>query len=124
MQGADLTGADLWNADLRCVNLENANLTGVYLLDADLRRTKWHGLIIDGLPSHQIMLIPTPEGWDLRIGVWNGTPKQLLELDGWPGATGEEIARRQPRLESILALCEVHMADYEEYATKLKENWA
>lgn len=76
LAGANLTGVDLTGANLYGADLWNANLT-----DANLENANWYGLRIDDLlPSSQITLTPTIGGWDLRIGLWHGTPDQLRSL--------------------------------------------
>ena len=58
------------------------------------------------------LFTPTPSGWHLRVGCWDGTVEELRELiatdDGWPEAEGEECARRRPSLQSLIAMCEAH----------------
>ena len=128
----NLYGADLSDTDLRGVNLygadmRDANLRRADLRRADLRGAKWHGLRIDGLPSRQLTLTPTPDGWDLRFGCWHGTPEKLRELiarnEDWPKVKGAEIARRRPYLQAALKLCEVHVAEHADYINELKEKW-
>ena len=115
--GANLQGADLWGANLRGANLQDANLQDAF----------WGGLQITELPSGQLTLIPTTDGWRLQVGCWSGTPDQLRALiaqdNGWLEAEGDEIARRRPYLEAALALCEVHMADHAHIIDDLKKRW-
>jgi len=65
------------------------------------------------MPSGEMVLFPTPEGWWLQVGCWRGTPDQLRSLiegdDNWPEATGEEVARRRPYLEAALTLVDLHL---------------
>ena len=126
LSGVDLSGVDLQDANLRYANLRNtnlryANLSGTSLHGAYL----WGGLQITDLPSGQLTLIPTSDGWHLHVGCWDGTPDQLRALiaqdKGWPEAEGEEISRRRPYLEAALALCEVHMKDHQNVIEELKE---
>lgn len=127
LDGADLSGADLWGADLTRADLSRANLRAAEMRRTNLRGAIWYGLRIDGLPSHQLTLVPTPYGWDLSVGCWHGTPDLLRELiaqdRNWPEAEGDEITRRRPYLHAALALCEVHMADHAAYIDRLKEKW-
>jgi len=143
LRGANLRGANLRYADLRYANLRYANLRGANLRDADLRGANLRGanlrganlrgadlggvLRIDGLPSGQVTLIPTPTGWDLRVGCWHGTPDNLRTLiasdDGWPEARGEEIGRRRPLLVAALSLIDAHMVDRGQVITDLAAKW-
>lgn len=120
---ANLRYADLWGVDLRCADLRYASLQGTNLQDADL----WYALRIDGLPSGQVTLIPTPNGWDLTVGCWHGTPDDLRALiasdEGWPEARGEEVTRRRPLLAAALALIDAHTADQAQVITDLAERW-
>lgn len=140
---ANLAHAKLWRANLQTANLQDTNLSCADLVDTDLsyanlknadlwdtslNYAKWNGLRIDCLPSNQLTLVPTPEGWDLRVNIWRGTPDQLRELmakDGeWTEADmGGEITRCRPYLEAALALCDVHMNDHADYIDELKEKW-
>lgn len=114
---SDLWGANLWGANLRGADLEGANLRGAL----------WGGLRITDLPSGQLTLIPTPDGWQLHVGCWHGTPDKLRDMiaqdEGWPEAEGDEIERRRPYLQAALALCEVHMKDHADVINDLKEKW-
>lgn len=127
LRDADLWGANLWGADLWGADLWGANLRDTNLRDANLRDALWDGFHITDLPSGQLTLIPTPDGWRMRVGCWDGTPDQLRDLiaqdTGWPEAEGEEVTRRRPYLEAALALCEVHMDDHQQVINKLKEKW-
>lgn len=113
---------DLSERDLSGLNLNHLNLRW-----ADLRGALWGGLTIDRLPSGHVYLIPTPDGWYMHVGCWDGTPDQLRRLiaqdDGWPEAEGAEITCRRPCLEAALALCEVHMADHADVIDDLREHW-
>ena len=131
LQGADLRGVDLQGADLRGAYLRGANLRYAYLRGANLRSAYLWGvdlwgadlrdvdlrdaygkpavLAVTGLPSGAAILVPWPDGWELRVGRWYGTPDSLAELiatdEGWPEATGEECARQRPLLEALIVLC-------------------
>ncbi|CAB0973141.1 pentapeptide repeat-containing protein [Corynebacterium diphtheriae] len=113
----DLRGADLRGADLRRTDLYNA----------ELNRCFFDGLQISETPSGKVTLIPTCDGWWMQVGCWSGTPAELKALiardEGWPEAQGEEIRRRRPYLEAVLALCEVHMADHTQVIDDLKARW-
>ena len=136
--GANLRGADLREANLRGANLREANLRGADLRGADLRGAdlrganlwgaEWHGLRIDGLPSGQVTLMPTPDGWDLTIGCWqHHTLADLTALIAGeikpPEARGEEIARRRPSWTAVLALCEAHAGMHPDVIAALAAKW-
>lgn len=124
---ANLRSADLRDANLRGANLRGANLRDANLRDADLADCFFDGLQISKTPSGQVTLIPTCDGWWMQVGCWEGTPAELKALisrdEGWPEAQGEEIRRRRPYLEAVLALCEVHMADHTQVIEDLKAKW-
>jgi len=129
--GADLRGADLWDANLRHANLRHANLRRANLQYADLRDTSGASGVamgVSGLPSGASTLYPTPDGWRLTVGCWQGTPDTLRTMiasdDGWPEATGAECARRRPSLQALLALCEDHIARHPDTITDLAAKWA
>lgn len=128
LQGANLRDADLCSTDLSYANLRGADLTNTNLDDSNLSKTVWYGLRIDGLSSHQLTFTPTPEGWTLKVGCWEGTPEELHELiaqdEGWTKAVSEEITRCRPYLENALALCEIHMKDHADHIEELKKKWA
>lgn len=127
LRGADLRGAELYGTDLKGADLREADLRDAKLGEANLAGTWWRGLQITDLPSGQLILTPTCDGWELRVGCWKGTPDQLRELvaqdKGWPEAKGEEITRRRPYLQAALALCEVHMKDHQDVIDNLKGRW-
>lgn len=116
--GANLWGANLWGADLQGADLQGANLRCAYL---------WGGLQVSGLPSGQAILVPTSDGWRLRVGCWTGTVASLREMvardDGWPEARGKEVARRRPSLEALIALCEAHTALHASALAAVVEKW-
>ena len=120
---ADLGGADLRGANLRGANLGGADLGGANLGGANLRGADLRGandapavLQVAGLPSGDAILMPRPDGWELRVGCWTGTPDLLEDLiagdDGWPEARGDECARRRPGLRSLIGLCRIWITDH------------
>jgi hypothetical protein len=116
--GADLTRADLTGADLYGANLTGANLTGL----------RHFGIVAFGdTPSGWTGIRPTPDGWMLRVGCWDAAPDALRALiakdNGWPEATGDEVARRRPYLELVLAHAELVMAEHPTLIDDLKEKW-
>lgn len=127
---ADLSGAvlhqttmlraDLTGADLRRAYMHGADLTG-----ADLSGTKMCGLLTDGLPSGRLTFIPTPDGWYLAIGCWEGTIDTLREMIakdiGWPEARGKEITTRRPMLEVAAAMCENYAAAHPDALDEVRE---
>ena len=130
LRGAGLWDANLWDANLRHANLQYANLRHANLQYADLRGTSGASGVamgVSGLPSGASTLYPTPDGWRLTVGCWQGTPDTLRTMiasdDGWPEATGAECARRRPSLQALLALCEDHIARHPDTITDLAAQW-
>ena len=136
LYGADLSGANLRWADLRWANLYGANLRGADLRWANLNGANLYGargevLAIDGLPSGPVRLIPTLDGWSLRIGCWgDGTatygPAALRDLiagTDWPEAEGEEQDRRRPGLAAVADLCDAHAAANPDLIADLAKRW-
>ena len=142
--GADLTGADLRDANLHWANLHWANLRGANLRDADLTGADLRGadltganlhwaasaariLRIQGIPSGETTFMPTPTGWYLAVGCWEGNLEDFKTLiasdDGWPEARGEEVARRRPSLQAVAALCEAHMCLHPNIIDELAKIW-
>ena len=122
LREADLRGADLHEADLRGANLREADLRGADLYGAD-----WAGLRIDGMPSGQVTLIPTPHGWALSYGCWLGAVAGLRDIiDGEvppPEARGDEIDRRRPGWIAVTALCDAHIAAHPGVIEALAAKW-
>ena len=135
--GANLHGANLRGANLRGANLRGANLYGAYLDGADLHEANlhgadlygasWGGLRIDGMPSGQATLTPTPQGWKLKYGCWVGDVAGLRDIiDGRvlpPEARDEEIERRRPGWIAVAAMCDAHIAARPGIVEALAEKW-
>jgi hypothetical protein len=128
LRGANLGGANLRGADLRDANLWGADLRDANRWGADLRDAIGGVLRIDGLPSGQVTMVPTCDGWRITIGCW--TEHSLADLaaliadeDEWPEATGAERERRRPLLAAVLALAEAH-ATYHADALAAVAHWA
>ena len=129
LTGANLRGADLYGADLRDADLTGANLTGINLRGANL---SWAAraariLHLEGLPSGETIFMPTPTGWYLTVGCWEGELEAFKTLiasdEGWPEARGAEVTRRRPSLQAVVALCEAHMCLYPDIIDELAEKW-
>ena len=139
LRGADLRGADLRNANLRGANLGGADLTDADMTGANLRNANLRGanltwtaraariLHLEGLPSGETIFMPTPTGWHLTVGCWEGNLEDFKTLiasdEGWPEARGDEVARRRPSLQAVAALCEDHMCRYPDIIEELAEKW-
>jgi len=124
--GADLRDADLRGADLYGASLGGASLDGASLYGANLYGVA-DVLQVTGLPSGQVILVPTCAGWYLTVGCWSGTLADLRTLiagdEGWPEARGDEIARRRPSLELVIGLCQDHISRHEGVIDRLVEKW-
>ena len=131
LYGANLCGADLCGADLSEADLRGANLSWANLSEANLNGARGGVLAIDGLPSGPVRLIPTLDGWSLRIGCWgDGTatygPAALRDLiagTDWPEAEGEEQDRRRPGLAAVADLCDAHAAANPDLIADLAKRW-
>ena len=135
LNGANLNGANLRWANLIWANLYGANLCGADLCGADLSEADLRGarggvLAIDGLPSGDTRLAPTPDGWALRIGCWgDGTAtyspaalRTLIAGTDWPEAEGDEQDRRRP-LAAVADLCDAHAAANPDLIADLAKRW-
>lgn len=115
-RGANLCQADLYRADMREADLFSANLRDADLCYTILTGASVIGLFLEGLPSGHLVFIPTPKGWQLTIGCWDGTTAELREMiakdDDWPGAEGEQITERRPMLEAAADMCDSYAAAY------------
>ena len=129
LRWADLRWADLRDADLRWADLRGANLTGINLRGANLRWAARAARILhlEGLPSGETIFMPTPTGWYLTVGCWEGNLEDFKALiareEGWPEARGDEVTRRRPALQAVAALCEAHMCLYPDIIEELAEKW-
>ena len=131
LRGAYLRGADLCGANLRGANLRGADLRWANLNGANLYGARGEVLAIDGLPSGPVRLIPTLDGWSLRIGCWgDGTatygPAALRDLiagTDWPEAEGDEQDRRRPGLAAVADLCDAHAAANPDLIADLAKRW-
>ena len=139
----EAAGANLWDADLRNANLRNANLreadlrgadlSGANLREADLRDANlwgvdlWGGFRHIGLPSGEVTMVPTVNGWHVRVGCWEGTRDDLRELvakdEDWPEASGDEIVHRRPGLLDVLALMDTHAVYHDNKLQAVIEKW-
>lgn len=127
LYGANMYGADLENADMRGAILYGANLDRAFVRGAALRNNRAGLLTIDGAHPYRAELVPTPYGWVLTIGCWNGTVDELRDLiakdEGWPEATGEEIEKRRPILEAIADFCDAHIDRHAGLIDDLAKRW-
>ena len=128
LREADLRYANLYGADLREANLTGANLTGANLTGANLTGAALAARILHlaGLPSGETIFMPTPTGWYLTVGCWEGNLedfKKLIASDGWPEARGVEVTRRRPSLQAVAALCEAHMRLHPKIIEDLADKW-
>ena len=108
-------------ANLEGANLEGANLRGANLWDA--------GIVgLGETPSGGALIFPTPDGWAMQVGCWRGSPDDLRATiakdDGWPEATGAEIARRRPYLEAVLAHVDLITAEHADLIPALAKKWS
>ena len=122
--GANLREADLRGTDLRGTDLREANLRGANLSWAARAARILH---LEGLPSGETIFMPTPTGWYLTVGCWEGNLEDFKTLiareEGWPEARGSEVTRRRPSLQAVAALCEAHMCLYPNIIDELADRW-
>ena len=107
-RGATLQGADLRGANLRNANLRNANLRGAL-----------GGILaVTGLPPGDVTLVPTCDGWALRVGDWAGNPDSfrilLAQDDEWIEAQGEETTLRVQMMAALADLCDAYAAAHQD----------
>ena len=125
LREANLRVADLRGTDLRGTDLREANLRGTDLRGANPRAARI--LHLEGLPSGETIFMPTPTGWYLTVGCWEGNLEDFKTLiasdEGWPEARGDEVTRRRPSLQAVAALCEAHMCLYPNIIDELAEKW-
>ena len=123
---ANFDSAYMYRTDLRHSYLRYSNLSGVDIHEADLRYANLTGLLASGLPSGNLTFIPTPEGWGLTIGCWEGTTDELREMiakdEGWPEAEGEQITERRPMLEGMVAACDAYAAAHPNAVAQAKSS--
>ena len=124
LRDADLRGANMGDADLTGANLTRANLRGANMAWAASAARILH---LEGLPSGETIFMPTPTGWYLTVGCWEGNLEDFKNLitgdEGWPEARGPEVTRRRPSLQAVVALCEAHMRLYPKIIEELAEKW-
>ena len=132
LYGANLSGANLYGADLRGADLSGADLRGADLRGADLSGANLYGahggiLRIDGLASGQVTIIPTVDGWRIKVGCWGwGALDALRDLivgTDWPDAEGAEQDRRRPGLAAVLAIADAHAAYHTDTLAAVVERW-
>lgn len=138
LAGLDLSGVDFTGAympgvyapgvDLTRSILYRANLTGAYLAGANLYRARLIGLFLDGLPSGNLIFLPTTDGWHLTIGCWSGTTTELREMiagdEGWPEAEGEDISVLRPALMAAADMCDTYAASYPDAVAQVRNTAA
>ena len=124
---ANLRDADLWDANLRGANLRGADLRDANLWGANLRDANGGILQVTGLHPYQAVMVPTVQGWWLRIGCWQGTTQGLRDLiakdSGWPEAHGDQITTRRPLLNALADMCDLHAANHKDALDAVMERW-
>lgn len=122
LRDADLRGADLWDAYLSGANLWEADLSGANLWEAS------GGILqVTGLHPYQAVMVPTVQGWWLRIGCWEGTTQALRDLIakdyGWPEAYGDQITARRPLLNVLADMCDLHATNHKNALDTVIARW-
>lgn len=131
LSGANLRGAYLSGAYLSGANLRGANLRGAYLWGADLRGANLantHGGImsITGLQSGYAYIMPTPDGWRVRVGCWTGTVKELrrmIESDSWVESNAVQREVRRPAMLALCDLFDAHKKQHKGVVKNLRIKW-
>ena len=132
LRGANLSGANLSWANLSWANLYEADLSGADLRGANLRGANLSGALggilrIDGLPSGQVTIIPTVDGWRIKVGCWGwgalDALRDLIAGTDWPDAEGAEQDRRRPGLAAVLAIADAHTAYHADALAAVVEHW-
>ena len=132
LSGSDLSGSNLRGSDLRWSDLSGSDLSGSDLSGSDLSGSNLRSssvvLAVSGLPSGHVTFQPTPEGWWLRVGCWNGTTDELRALiaqdEGWPEARGAQVIARRPMLAAVADLCDAWAADRADVLAEIVAKWA
>ena len=79
------------------------------------------------MPSGQVTLTPTSQGWKLKYGCWVGDVAGLRDIiDGRvlpPEARDEEIERRRPGWIAVAAMCDAHIAARPGIVPALAAKW-
>lgn len=124
---ANLRSAGLQSADLRDADLTGADLRGAHLNDAGLRGALGGVFEVTGLHPYQAVMVPTVNGWRLRIGCWEGTAEDLRDLiaqdDDWPEARGAQVTARRPLLNVLADMCDVHAANRKDDLDAVMKRW-
>ena len=84
-------------------------------------------LQVTGLHPYQAVMVPTVQGWWLRIGCWQGTTQGLRDLiakdSGWPEAHGDQITTRRPLLNALADMCDLHAANHKDALDSVMKRW-
>ena len=107
----------------------DADLRDIVVSPSQLAAVRWDGLTMIGLPSGNAALIPTADGWNLRVGCWSGTVEELRTIarsddpDDWPEATEDDIPERRPSLLILADLCDDHIQRHTYAIADLIDRW-
>lgn len=126
LRGADLRGADLQDADLRHANLQGADLRGADLWGVNLAGTIGGIMSVTGLPSGYAYIVPTPDGWRVRVGCWTGTVKELrrmIESDSWVESNAVQREVRRPAMLALCDLFDAHKKQHKGVVKNLRIKW-